>query len=156
MFGIMEALMSFIRRQVGLRTDAADAGGSLHGKIGNIKNEVNVVNSAIGGSSDIRSSNTIMGWLSSPIKSVQYGTVAFSYSDTSKTITISSINTSKSILIPLGRNFPYLWAGTGEMFFGCWFPRLSLTNATTVTAVRGEESPSGLTLTVGFMVVEFY
>lgn len=33
MFGIMEALLSFIRRQVGLRTDAASATGSLHAKL---------------------------------------------------------------------------------------------------------------------------
>ena len=36
MFGIMEALLSFIRRQVGLRTDAADSAGSVHAKIGNL------------------------------------------------------------------------------------------------------------------------
>jgi hypothetical protein len=33
MFGMMEALLSFIRRQVGLRTDAASSTGSLHAKI---------------------------------------------------------------------------------------------------------------------------
>jgi hypothetical protein len=33
MFGMMEALLSFIRRQVGLRTDAADATGSAHAKL---------------------------------------------------------------------------------------------------------------------------
>jgi hypothetical protein len=32
-FGLNEALMSFIRRQVGLRTDAASSTGSLHAKI---------------------------------------------------------------------------------------------------------------------------
>jgi len=36
-FGMMEAMLSFLRRQVGLRTDAADATGSLHAKIGNLK-----------------------------------------------------------------------------------------------------------------------
>lgn len=33
MFGMMEALLSFLRRQVGLRTDTADAAGSLHAKV---------------------------------------------------------------------------------------------------------------------------
>ena len=33
MFGMMEALLSFLRRQVGLRTDAASSTGSLHGKL---------------------------------------------------------------------------------------------------------------------------
>ena len=32
-FGMMEALLSFFRRQVGLRTDTADVGGSLHAKL---------------------------------------------------------------------------------------------------------------------------
>ena len=40
MFGLNEALMSFIRRQVGLRTDEASATGSLHAKARDIKNEV--------------------------------------------------------------------------------------------------------------------
>ena len=44
MFGLNEALMSFIRRQVGLRTDAASPTGSLHAKVGNIAaNVTNVV-----------------------------------------------------------------------------------------------------------------
>lgn len=33
MFGLPEALMSFIRRQVGLRTDEASATGSVHAKL---------------------------------------------------------------------------------------------------------------------------
>jgi len=37
MFGIMEALLSFIRRQVGLRTDAASSTGSLHAKVADLK-----------------------------------------------------------------------------------------------------------------------
>ena len=47
MFGIMEALMSFIRRQVGLRTDAADVNGSLHGKVKELRNHfTNVITDA--------------------------------------------------------------------------------------------------------------
>jgi hypothetical protein len=40
MFGLPEALMSFIRRQVGLRTDQASATGSLHAKIADLKNRI--------------------------------------------------------------------------------------------------------------------
>lgn len=36
MFGMMEALLSFIRRQVGLRTDADDPDGSLHAKLSHL------------------------------------------------------------------------------------------------------------------------
>lgn len=37
MFGLPEALMSFIRRQVGLRTDEGDENGSLHAKTKEVK-----------------------------------------------------------------------------------------------------------------------
>ena len=37
MFGLNEAMLSFLRRQVGLRTDSADAAGSLHAKIGGLR-----------------------------------------------------------------------------------------------------------------------
>ena len=40
MFGLPEAMMSFTRRQVGLRTDAASATGSLHAKLGDMKNNL--------------------------------------------------------------------------------------------------------------------
>ena len=50
-FGMIEALLSFIRRQVGLRTDAASASGSLHAKTTRIFNEAvaikNSVNSGV-------------------------------------------------------------------------------------------------------------
>jgi len=35
---MMEALISFVRRQIGLRTDSASASGSLHAKVGDLKN----------------------------------------------------------------------------------------------------------------------
>ena len=37
MFGFNEAMLSFLRRQVGLRTDAASSTGSLHAKIGEMR-----------------------------------------------------------------------------------------------------------------------
>lgn len=38
MFGMVEAMLSFLRRQVGLRNDVADSAGSLHAKTVDIKN----------------------------------------------------------------------------------------------------------------------
>jgi len=38
MFGIMEAVLSFLRRQIGLRTDVADVAGSVHAKIAELRN----------------------------------------------------------------------------------------------------------------------
>lgn len=46
-FGMMEALLSFIRRQVGLRTDDASSTGSLHAKIGDARNLINTVNANV-------------------------------------------------------------------------------------------------------------
>lgn len=40
MFGMMEGIFSFIRRQVGLRTDAANAAGSLHAKVAEARTKV--------------------------------------------------------------------------------------------------------------------
>ena len=37
MFGMMEAMLSFLRRQVGLRTDSADPDGSLHAKVKEVR-----------------------------------------------------------------------------------------------------------------------
>jgi hypothetical protein len=37
MFGLGEAMLGFLRRQVGLRTDAASSTGSLHAKIGEMR-----------------------------------------------------------------------------------------------------------------------
>jgi len=39
-FGFWEAILSFLTRQIGLRTDAADPAGSLHAKATNIGNKV--------------------------------------------------------------------------------------------------------------------
>jgi len=47
MFGMMEAMLSFLRRQVGLRTDSASASGSLHAKSANIINVANTIKSSI-------------------------------------------------------------------------------------------------------------
>lgn len=47
MFGMMEALLSFLRRQVGLRTDAADVNGSLHSKIGGVNNRINALDNKL-------------------------------------------------------------------------------------------------------------
>ena len=40
MFGMMEAMLGFLRRQVGLRTDTADPAGSLHAKVGHVDSQV--------------------------------------------------------------------------------------------------------------------
>ena len=65
MFGMMEALLSFIRRQVGLRTDSASATGSIHAKIGDLKNTVSSL------------ANTIMSTLQKPRGNPVLGSFSF-------------------------------------------------------------------------------
>jgi hypothetical protein len=80
---------------VGNRTDAADGAGSLHAKIGDIKNK-------LGTSSDTRASNTVMGMSSTQIKSIQRGSLLLDNFNTNSGVTaatISSVNTGKSVLI---------------------------------------------------------
>lgn len=102
-FGMMEALLSFIRRQVGLRTDSADPNGSLHAKVKDIKdNRIPAINSKIGTPSDTRASNTVMGWLNTQIKSVQRGETGAS-PGSGTNVTISSVNTSKAVVIAYGK-----------------------------------------------------
>lgn len=86
----------------------------------------------------------------SPIKSLQYGTIAMGSADTSKTATITSITTTKSILSWLGGvdSLNGGFAGNSNQY------RLELTNATTVTATRSS-AVSANTITIGFLVTEY-
>jgi hypothetical protein len=134
MFGLGEAMLGFLRRQVGLRTDAADPEGSVHAKLAHIAGKEIVANG-------------------SAIKSIQRGTIVLSDNQTSKAATISPVITGKTMLSFLGASS----RGQTETFYdktGHHFVRISLTNSTTVTANReysGEEPA-----TVSYEVIEFY
>jgi len=88
--GIIGTIMGWLGYQVGLRTDAADGSGSVHAKIVDLKNK-------IGTSADTRASNTVMGALSTGIKSWQ--NVVFSPSSTSGNIAIANVNPAKCIVL---------------------------------------------------------
>jgi hypothetical protein len=82
----------------------------------------------------------------SPIKSIQRGTITIAGNNTSATATISSVNTSKSMVSFLGSNT----GGSGLFLLG----RVGLTNATTVTATK--HSTEGVSETVvSYEVIEF-
>ena len=139
MFGMMEAMLSFLRRQVGLRTDAASVTGSAHAKLAHI-----VANTGI--------------------KSIQRGTIALGANDTTKAATISAVNTAKAMVNLLGVSannsrgyYDYTvgqstvrshYAKTGHQNV-----RLQLTNATTVTATRADHNDTAAT--VSYEVIEF-
>lgn len=72
MFGMMEGIFSFIRRQVGLRTDTADAGGSLHAKLAearaSIKADTAATRDAIGTARYLKYSDNVKHTLSTTEK----------------------------------------------------------------------------------------
>lgn len=90
-----------------------------------------------------------MSYSPTVVKSIQSGTIAMANTDTSKTATITSVNTAKSMITLTG-----LSSTQGNTTYPhARMARVTLTNATTVTADRG----SGVDdLTVGYQVVEFY
>lgn len=135
---MMEALLSFFLRQVGLRTDAASATGSAHAKLAYI------------------AANT-------GIKSIQRGVINLGTSATSATATITSVNTSKAMVNFLGASSA---GALGEFYEagsnlkglysinGHHFVRVALTNATTVTVTRANANDT--TAVVSYEVIEFY
>lgn len=128
MFGMAEALLSFLRRQVGLRTDAASASGSLHGKTKDVKAAV----------SAIASKNIINN--GSAVKSVQRGMASIASGSISQVMNISAVDMSKTLVI---------WGGAHADFSS-----VELTATTTVTAYRGNTSSTAVH--VRWQVIEFY
>lgn len=83
-------------------------------------------------------------FLPGQIKSIQRGTIAIS-SGTSNTATVTSVDTSKSILMHLGQSSTQ--TGIDNVSTA-----LALTNATTITATRGGSTG---TTTVGYQLIEY-
>ena len=81
------------------------------------------------------------------LKSIQYGSITIPADATSATATITDVNTANCILFPLGLTVQEI-----DMQYSC--TRIVLTNATTVTAIRGYKY-TGITPIVNFVVVEF-
>lgn len=91
---------------------------------------------------------TIIEFDSSMISSVQAGTISFTTAQTTNTATISSVTTSRAVVLFLGAI-----NSSGSLTPTSTIHALTLTNATTVTADRG--TASAVTMTMGYMVVEF-
>lgn len=149
MFGFMEAMLSFLRRQVGLRTDGANASGSLHAKVIDVKNTINSkLATNIGTPTDTRASNTVMGFASTQIKSIQSGSLQRAVNDTFayKDIIISPVNTDKAIVL----------CSTSVRTSG-YDPTLYMVRArlTSANALRFEAGAKGNTDT-DWQVIEFY
>lgn len=82
------------------------------------------------------------------INRIQYGAVSLSAAS-SATATVTSVNTAKSVLVYLGATVNGTAAAAAS---DNWFCRLTLTNATTVTAYR--VGSTGICI-VSFCLVEF-
>lgn len=85
-------------------------------------------------------------FLGRAIKSIQRGTIAIS-SAASNTATITSVDTAKSELRALG----YTVSSAGDQQY---VPRITLTNATTITANR--IASDSITTTVSWEITEYY
>ena len=83
------------------------------------------------------------------IKSIQRGTISISGSS-SATATVTSVNTAKSLLTHLGQSGYYSASSTD----GLGNVRISLTNATTITAAAGA-TPNVVPYTVSYELVEY-
>ncbi len=86
----------------------------------------------------------------SAIKTVQYGTVTVANGALSGTATITAVTIGKSVLIPLGWNSTAAGVNTSN------YPRMTLTNSTTVTAITAVAMETGANVISGFVVVEFW
>lgn len=73
---------------------------------------------------------TTVAAATSPIVSVQYGTITITGSNTSATATITSVNTATSVALVLGETLPNTGSFTSDEM------SLALTNQTTLTATR--------------------
>lgn len=146
MFGMMEALLGFVRRQMGLRSDAPSASGSVHAKLGDIANK-------IGASSDARENNTVMGWLNSPIKSIQRGITELTVNQSTTNVTISAVNTSKAFVVSSHSNSLNITSGDKHGFNA----RVRLTSSTNLEIYRHYTSDHRFAgVYVAWEVIEFY
>lgn len=83
------------------------------------------------------------------IKSIQRGTITLSGTSTSGAATISSVDTSKSVLTVLGSSA----SAAGTALQGA-FGRVTLTDATTITVNRTTNGSNDLI--VSYQIVEYY
>ena len=134
--------------QIGTKEDSANASGSLHAKVGHLDNAIGAI-----------SAKNIINY-GSAVKSIQRGTGILQTTNNEVTVTISSVNVNKAMINFLGASaatFHQIKNVTGETVAyaetGHHFVRLSLTNATTITANRQSDY---VATTFSYEVIEFY
>lgn len=139
MLDFLGPLLTFFRRHIGIKTDAANPAGTVHAKLASIIASINGI---------------------PIIKSIQRGTIVLSSSQTINTGSISAVVTAKSVVNFLGVYAAGISADSGDPYYARWaktghqFVKLALTNSTTVTATRAETNTTAAT--VGYEVIEYY
>lgn len=96
---------------------------------------------------------TVVEFMPGVIRSNQSGTISVASGATSNTATITSVNTAKSFVLPLGTTEDSNAVPPSSDPNAQWFT-LTLTNATTVTALRN--TAAAVNNVVGYQVVEFF
>ena len=147
MLGINK-LLAFLRRSVGLRDDAASATGSLHAKTKDVKDSITA---QIGTSAHTRASNTVMGWLNSPIKSIQRGVTITPWANTTTNVTISAVTTGKTMVHMLSTSYVgRITSDINGMVFA------HLTNTTNLRLENRGGATLGLGGSVSWEIIEYY
>lgn len=123
--------------QIGTKEDSANASGSLHAKVGHLDNAIGAI-----------SAKNIINY-GSAVKSIQRGTGILQATYSEVAVTISSVNVNKAMINFLGAS-----ETVGYVELVHHFVRLSLTNATTITANR--QPNQNVATTFNYEVIEFY
>lgn len=148
-FGAFEGIYNFLIRMVGLRTDTADAAGSLHAKVADTKSYlVNTINAKLGTSTDGRASNTIFGFASTQVKSIQRGLTT---AGSTTNVTISAVNTAKAFVVANGKASSAGATGGGGI-------TARLTSSTNLELGSGFYDANGATVSavISWEVIELY
>lgn len=102
----------------------------------------------------VRGSQSVSTWLrggGAGVQSVQRGTITIGAAATSNTATITTVDTTRSVVHLLGFSATGS-SGTEWRDYAC---RIALTNATTVTATRATATEVDSVLVVSYEVVQF-
>lgn len=141
----MALIIGWLEENAGLTTDTSSSTGSLHAKLEYLRQDV------VGDSADVRADNTVMGWLASPIKSIQRGTK--SVTSSGDTQSISSVTTGKSMLVLTGMTFNGSTTSDPNESAEQINVQAVLTNATTITFTVTDDTETSV---VSWQVIEYY
>lgn len=136
-------IFDFLRKQLGLKTDAADPAGSLHAKVADVRVGVQGIQDKLS-----------TGY----VKSVQRGVTTLPSNTSYVDVTISEVDTSKSFVSMNGAKVDLNDGVNIEAAFQTSLAYCRLTSSTNLRVEYGYQyqvSPAG-TLTVAWEVVEFY